>query len=159
MKKIIVFMGFILLANFANEAAAVRCGTGTTIINGRNVSDLVNGKFVCATRGSDTWRECHGTLSAPNFNTCAGSPGGPGGPPAAGGPLWDLKLGNDPVDPAEKVGDWSRIGGNVLYDYGSGQTYQYEIWRIGAGPNYDFCGTSPTGNNVLNATIQSTPCP
>jgi len=145
MKKIIVFMGFILLANFADEAAAAQCGTGTNRVNGNAITTLLNGRFVCATRGSDTWRECHGTLSG---TSCA-----------PGGALWDLKLGTDPVDPAENVGTWSRSGNTVIYNYVSDGAYSYEIWQIGTTSTYDFCGISPSGNNVLIATIQSGACP
>jgi hypothetical protein len=145
MKKLFSIMWFIIIASTSEIVIAAQCGTGTTqVINGQ-IEALLKGKFVCATRGSDTWRECHGTLLGTNCSN--------------GNDLWDLKLGGNPMDPASLVGSWSRSGSIVSYNYGTGGTYSYEIYRIGTGSTYDFCGTSPSGNNVLIASIQSSPCP
>ena len=140
-------MWFIIIASTSEIVIAASCGTGTIPVNGPAIDTLLNGKFVCATRGSDTWRECHGTFSV-SGSTCAGNSN-----------LWDLKLGGNPMDPAKLVGNWSKSGNTVSYNYGTGGTYIYEIYRIGTGSTYDFCGTSPSGNNVLIASIQSSPCP
>lgn len=145
MQKVFSIFWFIIIASTSEIAIAAQCGTGTNQVTGSAINTLLNGKFVCATRGSDTWRECHGTLSG---STCS-----------IGGNLWDLKLGTNPMDPAKLVGSWTRTGNTVSYNYGTGGTYSYNIYQIGTSSTYDFCGTSPSGNNVLIASIQSTPCP
>lgn len=138
-------MCFIIVASTSEIVIAAQCGTGATQVLNGQINGLLKGQFVCATRGSDTWRECHGTLSGTNCSN--------------GNDLWDLKLGGNPMDPAKLVGNWSKSGNTVSYNYGTGGTYRYEIYQIGTGSTYDFCGTSPSGNNVLIASIQSTPCP
>jgi hypothetical protein len=153
----------VVLAAVANNAAAVNCVASpgyTRVAGGTTLRDFLGGKFVCATRGADVWRECHGTISgtSPTTATCAAS--------GNGGALSDLKQGpGDSVDPSEQVGTWSatnEAGAQVTYRYGtggSGGVYTYQVWTNGT--TYDFCGSSPAGNNVLGATIRdsNSPCP
>ena len=147
MQKLFSIMWFIIIASTSEIVIAAQCGTGRTPVLNGQINGLLKGQFVCATRGSDTWRECHGTFSV-SGSTCSN-----------GNNLWDLKLGGNPMDPASLVGSWSRSGSIVSYNYGTGGAYSYEIYQIGTGSTYDFCGTSPSGNNVLSASIQNTPCP
>jgi hypothetical protein len=79
------------------------------------------GNTVCATRGNDSWQEYH----------------------QVGGALIDWKRGpNDTVDPSKQVGTWSiqGTGGNasMVYDYGSGGTFSYQVYDNGGG-SYSFC--------------------
>jgi len=151
MKKIIVFLSFLMLASAANEASATNCVASpgyTRVIAGVVLRNILQGNFVCASRGTDTWRECHGTITG--GTTCTNST-----------QLWDLKLGTNPVDPSEQVGTWAVLLLNppttVTYNYGTGGPYTYSVWRNGT--TYDFCGTNPAGNNVIGASVQSAPCP
>lgn len=139
----------------ANAAAAANCGPANyvRISDSIGLYGILSQRYVCAERGSDTWRECHGTISG---TTCTGS-----------ADLWDLKRGaGDPVDPSEKVGEW-RISGTdgvdkvVTYDYGTGGAYTYQLWvDLGSTPvRADFCGTSPAPNDVTGATLQLGACP
>lgn len=145
-------MSFLMLASAANQASAVNCAASTgynRVLIPAVLRATLQGKFVCATRGNDVWRECHGTIS--NGTTCNNSP-----------QLWDLKLGSNPVDPSQQVGTWNVPNitqglATVTYDYGTGGTYTYSVWRNGN--NFDFCGTNPTGNNVIGASVQTGPCP
>jgi len=153
MKICFPFFALALLVG-AHEASAVCPTPGYIRVNSQGFFDLfLPGRYVCAQRGSDTWRECHGTISG---TTCTGS-----------ADLWDLKRGaGDPVDPSEKVGEW-RISGTdgvdkvVTYDYGTGGAYTYQLWvDLGSTPvRADFCGTSPAPNDVTGATLQLGACP
>lgn len=108
------------------------CGGGTVVV-GAALSTLLGGKTVCATAGGSRWQEFH-TLG--------------------GGALIDYKKGpGDPVDPTETVGSWSVTGesGNVVYNYGSGGTYQYVVCQDTSTVN--FCGSGFSGINVVGATL------
>lgn len=101
---------------------------------------------VCASRGGERWQEYH-TL---------------------GNRVIDYKQGpNHAVDPSEDVGSWTISGSNatttVTYNYGTGGTYSYAVFRDSNSPTsfYHFCGVSGpmsqsnTGNNIVNATIRT----
>jgi len=147
----------------ANAAAAANCGPANyvRISDSIGLYGILSQRYVCAERGSDTWRECHGIFDG---TSCTG--------PSS--QLWDLKRGiNDPVDPSEQVGTWvvtndAANAALVTYDYGTGGgAYTYEVWRdpnaIPSNPfplAVVFCGTSPQGNNVTTAVLRESndPC-
>jgi hypothetical protein len=100
-------------------------------LNQAQLEAQIVGNTVCATRGNDRWQEYH----------------------AGNGDLIDFKLGaNHPVDPSKKVGTWSiaGTGGNTLmrYNYGSGGTYDYEVFSNGGG-SYSFCSGGELAVTVI----------
>ncbi len=124
----------------AGQASAQTCATGFRVTNSttaNNLATLVSGNTVCARRGSgERWQEYHNPS----------------------GILTDYKQGpTDPVDPSEDVGSWSVAGTgastNITYNYGSGGTYTFAVYRVGSGAatTYNFCGPS----SVIGATFRT----
>lgn len=110
----------VLLAGLPALAAA-DCSP-TTRVTGTNLTNLITGNTVCATRGSDVWQEQH----------------------RAGGQLWDYKMGpGHPIDPTKQVGTWSIARNFVTYCYTGGTCYSYSVHGTGAGP-YSFCYANGT---------------
>lgn len=114
--------------------AQASCPSGATPVGNANAA-LV-GNTVCVSDGGSGWRwqEYH----------------------QAGGVLYDYKRGpTHPVDPTTQVGNWSALGSNVTYTYGSGYTYLL----CSNGSTYTFVPNS-TGTPVTGATIVSgqVPC-
>ena len=129
----------VLLACISGQAAAI-C-TAPSRVSGANLTKLIEGNTVCATRGSERWQEQH----------------------RAGGQLWDYKRGpTDPIDPTKQVGTWSismAMGGTVTYSYTGGPNFTYSVHDEGGGASYSFCsgGTEiVTGATFLSG---STSCP
>ncbi|MDO8959793.1 MAG: hypothetical protein Q7U85_08680 [Rhodocyclaceae bacterium] len=72
-----------------------------------------------------------------------------------GGQLWDYKRGpGHATDPTSQVGTWSvsTNGQEVTYNYGSGGSYTFTVYKNNSSNTYDFCGSS----NVIGATITNT---
>lgn len=125
----------------ANCGGSGTRGTNSTLK--QTLTSELSGNTVCASRNGDRWQEFHGS----------------------DGKVTDYKRGpNDPVDPSEVVGTWSVTGTAtntvVVYNYGSGGTYSYAVWRDTASGIYHFCGVangtvSYNGNNVTNAQLQT----
>ena len=114
------------------------CGSGTMVNSAANIATLLGGKTVCASLGTDKWQEYHA------------------GTTPAVGTLTDYKKGpNDPVDPSKVVGSWSATGSGtssrVVYNYGAGGTYQYQVCQNGSSLN--LCGASTGGVNVVGASL------
>lgn len=128
-----------LLAVPAVQAQA-GCPTNTTRVD--QVSQLVGGNTMCATRGSDSWQEFH----SGNGNNS---------------PLIDYKLGpNHPVDPTKQVGTWNaQIGSNsaLTHTYG-GTSYTWLVCDAGGG-NYTLVSTGTAGT-ITGVTIKpgQVPC-
>lgn len=108
---------------FLAQGAFAACGPpDATQVKGQDLTTLLSGKTVCASQGGDTWQEEH----------------------RGGGELWDYKRGpKDPIDPTEKVGNWSvsgtGAGTRVTHDYGSGGSYSFTVWEDKNGGSYSFC--------------------
>lgn len=127
----------------ANSVRVANTSTSSALTN------IVNGRTVCASRNGQRWQEFHST----------------------GGRVIDYKRGPaDPVDPSTDVASWAITGTGtstfITYDYGTGGQYTYAVFRLGQGTaaNYYFCGVSGNtnnGNNVTNARILTgqVPCP
>lgn len=126
----------VLLAGLPALAAA-DCSPSTRV-TGNNLTNLITGNTVCATRGSEVWQEQH----------------------RAGGQLWDYKKGpGHPIDPSKQVGTWSISRNFVTYCYTGGICYSYSVHGSGTGP-YSFC--YPNGIEVVSgATFKPgyTSCP
>lgn len=139
------FAALLALATLPGLAAAqaCSCGAGTSLQQPSAVAALLGGKTVCATSGGERWQELHS------------------GTTAAGGTLTDYKKGpSDLVDPSMVVGSWKVTGQGsntrVLYDYGTGGQYSYEVCQDG--PRVNFCSTT---KNIIGATLSSattSPC-
>lgn len=75
------------------------------------LTDAITGKSIDANSpGGENWKEIHCGVS--------------------GGDLEKVGLGaGHPVDPQEKVGTWSIIGDAVTYNYGTGGSYTWRVYR------------------------------
>lgn len=120
MVRSISVAGAVVLGCACLSGQAVAACSGNSL-NQTQLSNLLPGNTVCASRGSDRWQELHAT----NFD------------------LIDYKRGpNHPVDKSEKVGTWS-IGGTgsnrtIIYNYGSGGSFAYTVHSI-SGNSYSYC--------------------
>lgn len=135
----VLYVAAILIAGSAPAHAQnnCSCGAGARVAPAAAIATLLGNKTVCASLStSERWQEYHA------------------GTTTAGGTLTDYKKGpNDPVDPSEVVGSWSTTGeganARVIYNYGSGGTYQYEVCQAGA--SVSFCGTQYGGRNIAGS--------
>jgi hypothetical protein len=144
MKSFIILSVF-LLAGVSGEAMAV-CGAPATRVggNGQNsLSAILQKMTVCGYLGNESWHEYHAT----------------------NGNLTDIKKGpTDTVDPTKVVGSWSiNSSGNgqnrtetVIYDYGTGGAYEYQVWLQPNG-TYDFCGATTVPGAILSGPTNSVP--
>ena len=145
MKAAIVASAFVLGGVAGQAMGACTDGqvtdTATATIP-TTLMSLLDGKTVCAVRGTDKWQEMH----------------------ISGGELDDYKLGTDPMDPTQKVGDWSVDGSGsstmVHYHYLDGSTYSFTV-HTSDNTHYSFCaGAGDPLVDIHNATVISTPpCP
>ena len=124
----------------AQSASNCSCGAGARVDPDAAIATLLGGKTVCASlSANESWQEYHaGTTSA-------------------GGSLTDFKKGpNAPVDPSKVVGSWSTAGtganARVIYNYGSGGTYQYEVCESGS--SVRFCGARYGGRDITGTLLQ-----
>lgn len=127
----------IALAGSVHAQNNCSCGTGARVAPDTAIATLLGGKTVCASLSdSERWQEFHeGTTSA-------------------GGALTDYKKGpDDKVDPSKVVGSWSTTGSGagsrVIYNYGSGGTYQYEVCENGGAVR--FCGARYGGRDITGS--------
>lgn len=119
----------ILAVLVSGGALAQSCPcTNANRVTGAALDTLVSGKTVCASFGGERWQEFHqGT-----------------------GSLIDYKLGpGHAVDPSTSVGSWSRSGNTLVYNYGSGGLFSYEVCTATPGGPYAFCGV----RSIVNVTI------
>jgi hypothetical protein len=128
--------------------AQIICPGGTTRVTGGaganpntpgTFRDFISGVTFCAARGADRWQEFH----------------------ANNGDLIDWKLGNNPIDPTEKVGTWSAQNGNdaaVTHTYGA-TAYTWAVCRVGVTSSYTL--VSNTAGTITGVTIRAgqVPCP
>jgi hypothetical protein len=75
------------------------------------------------------------------------------------GPLWDYKLGNDPVDPRKLMGTWDTTGGNpatIVHTYNAWSPSSVFSWVVipsTATPGaYSFC-TAQNGAEHVRAFV------
>ncbi len=144
MKQLII-TSLVLLAGISGEVMA-GCASNTQVINKKNdpeLTTLISGQTVCATRGAEKWQEQH----------------------RVGAQLWDYKKGpTDKLDPSKQVGNWSiNLDNTVTYSYTGGPSYTYTVHSSSPGliiPPYSFC-TGPNGAEVVGgAFFTSSPsCP
>lgn len=129
------------------------CAGGSRVTNSAATQTLTNAlrnNTVCASRNGERWQEWH----KPGAQATG----------TASGRIEDYKRGpGHPVDPTTDVGSWSISNNIVTYNYGTGGTYSYALFRDSASGPYHFCGVSGTsnnGNNIPNATIRpgQVPC-
>ena len=142
--KAIVTTGVILLAFAVGNAFAAAPACVGNALTGAELVTLLSQRYVCASRGNDSWKEKHlGTTS---------------------GNVEDYKLGpTDPVDPTKIVGTFAITSGaspdTITYNYGDpGGPYRYVVTRIGgqASAQFNFCNFS-TGV-IIQGTVQTAHC-
>lgn len=142
--KQVILPGLMALA-FVSLDAAAQCQGSTRIAD---LTTLLPGNTVCATRGSDRWQEQH-----------RGS--------GTSGQLWDYKKGaDDPIDPSKQVGTWSisqqgQDYRRITYTYnafGAPVSHTFEVHTNGNG-TYNFCGVG-AAQTVTGATLRNgaVPC-
>lgn len=122
-----------MLSGLSQAQNNCSCGGGARIAPDTSIATLLGGKTVCASLGAEQWQEYHS------------------GSTPAGGSLTDYKKGpSDPVDPSKAVGSWSTAGSGsnsrVIYNYGSGGTYQYEVCQDAG--TIRFCGAIYGGRDI-----------
>ncbi|NMF96722.1 hypothetical protein GPA27_04900 [Aromatoleum toluolicum] len=128
-------LSFALLPTTAGAA----CTAASQVTGATTLTTLLQGKTLCALRGTDRWQEYH----------------------QAGGALIDYKMGpNDKVDPTKQVGTWTVTGNGpgtqVRYDYGRGQNYTYKVHTIVQDASYSLC--SGTEDLVVTLRPGQGPC-
>ncbi len=133
MKKQIILTTALLLTGVISGVAMAAC-PGTPVAD---VSALLKDKTVCQISPEHSQEEHH-----------------------ANGELWDYKLGTNPMDPRQKIGNWSAAGTTVTYTYlGGGGTGSYTISDNGG--TYNFCnGAAVVATATIVPTIANTKvCP
>ena len=112
----------------------------------QNATTELGGKNIIASGGGEEWNEDHcanGTLYK------VGTEDGPPKHPE-----------RDSVDPRAPIGSWSTAGDNITYNYGTGGSYTFELWRDTCTGGtctgtYYYCDT---GGSIV-ATISAGPSP
>ena len=128
-------LSFALMPSIAGAA----CTAASHVTGATTLTTLLQGKTLCALRGTDRWQEFH----------------------QAGGALIDYKKGpTDPVDPTKQVGTWT-VSGNgsgtqVRYSYGQGASYTYKVHTIIQDASYSLC--SSTEDLVVSMRSGQGPC-
>ena len=141
MMKLPIIAGAMVLAFVAEGAMAACSAPAASQVKNGDVTTLLSGNTVCASRAGDTWQEEHHADST----------------------LWDYKMGDGhAVDPRKQLGNWAVTGNgagtSVVYTYTGGSTFTYEVWDNGGG-SYSFCGVD-TLDFALAATVAGTKvCP
>ncbi len=128
----------IVLSGSVQAQGSCSCGPGSRVQPAATVATLLGGKTACAMVGTERWQEFH------QGNT------------TAGGNLIDYKRGpGHPTDPTATVGTWSTSGtgssSRVIYNYGSGGVYSYEVCQNGA--TIRFCGTPYGGRDIAGSLV------
>lgn len=125
-------------------------GTLLTVATNPTLGATLAGKMACAAVGNERWQAWHSGT-------------------AAGGDLWDYKLGpSDPVDPSKKMGTYqiqfapqgAKVStgatvDRVVYNYGAGGSYSYAVCRIG-GNVHALCGAASGGRDITNVIVGGT---
>lgn len=153
MKRLMI-TSIALLAWVSGEAMAAGCDGN--YMTGPAMKALLAGNTVCSpancVKGSNCkWQEQHRGVSN-----------------ASSGELWDYKLGSDPVDPTERVGDWNVTTGTsaggpsrIVHRYGPADVYS---WRIkeeisGIPGSYLFCDGPGSPHTFTMKAGTTGPCP
>lgn len=129
-----------MLSLLLSHALAAQAACSDPQVQGATtLRTLLQGKTVCAMRGTDRWQEFH----------------------RADGALIDYKKGpTDPVDPTKQVGTWSATGNGsgtqLRYDYGPGANYTYKVHGSVPGSSYSLC--SGTEDLVVTLRTGQGPC-
>ena len=114
-----------------------------------------------ATSGPSSWVKMLGSTGASgsrlgtlsNKTVCVAGGGGWAAQEyhAASGDLIDYKRGpTDKRDPSTRLGSWSVSGDQIAYNYGSGGSFNFDVYTNGT--NYSFCSG---GAEKAAATIKS----
>jgi hypothetical protein len=132
-----------LLMAVSSAVNADSCGGGSQV-TGEDLSNLLSGNLVCASRPSqasdpnERWSTIH------NVSGVMGEHGRGSTDPA----------GSYDAD----VGSWGISGNTVTYDYGGGKQYSYTIWKDAATDDYYFCNAAYNVVAVADGTkVQSIP--